>query len=104
MPPALPSVSARALTVMTSLYEAGTRFEALPLSLAAAATTVMPPATTRQIALWRMSSFTAPHAWSSEPHLVTLMFTASMSGRVESFGSRWRRIQSRPQTYQDSRP
>ena len=32
------------------------------------------------------------------------MFTASISGRDESFGSRWARIQSRPQTYHESRP
>ena len=32
------------------------------------------------------------------------MLTASIIGRDASFGSRWDRIQSSPQTYQDSRP
>ncbi len=32
------------------------------------------------------------------------MLTASNSGSVGSAGSRWAAIQSRPQTYQDTRP
>ena len=44
MPPAMPSVSASAETVITSLYEAGMRREALKLLLPAAAITVTPAA------------------------------------------------------------
>src|SRR6187200_1435253 len=64
----------------------------------------MPPATTRQIALCRMSAFFVPQAWSSEPHLVTLMLAASIIGRLASVGSFFESTQSRPQTYQDSSP
>ena len=78
--------------------------DALWLSLAAAATTVIPPAVTRQIAWWSGSLLVRPQLWSSEPSLVTLMLTASKSGRLESFGSRWARIQSRPQMYHEIRP
>ncbi len=100
----MPSVSASAETVMTSSYEAGTRCEALPWSFAAAATTVMPPATSRQMAWCRMSLFDLPQFLSSLPSLATLMFTASMSGRDASLGSRCERIQSSPQTYHESLP
>src|SRR5258705_9557201 len=51
-----------------------------------------------------MSAFVSPQLRSSRPHLVTLMFTASISGRLASEGSRCAAIQSRPQTYHDSRP
>src|SRR6266550_178635 len=51
-----------------------------------------------------MSLLVRPQLWSSLPHLVTLMLTASMRGRDESVGSRWAAIQSRPQTYEESRP
>jgi hypothetical protein len=73
-------------------------------SLAAAATTVIPPWTTRQIAWCSGSLLVRPQLWSSEPSFVTLMLTASKSGRLESAGSRWARIQSRPQMYQEIRP
>ena len=65
----MPSVSARAETVMTSLYAAGTNAAALVLSLAAAATTVMPPLYRRQIALCRTSLFVTPQFRSSRPDL-----------------------------------
>src|SRR5688500_12980382 len=103
-PPALPSVSARAETVMTSLYAAGTRAAALPESFAAAATTTTPALTTRQLAAWRMSLLLTPQSPPSRPHLATLMLTAAISGRFALLGSRWEAIQSRPQTYQDSNP
>src|SRR6476646_1435538 len=78
--PGLPSVSARAETVITSLYAAGTRAAALDDSLLAAATTVTPLATRRQIARCSTSLFVRPQLRSSEPHLATLMFTASNRG------------------------
>jgi hypothetical protein len=74
---------------------------ALPESLAAAATTVIPAEVTRQIAWWRMSSVVVPQLPPSLPHFVTLMLTASISGLVGSAGSRWAAIQSSPQTYHD---
>src|SRR5215217_6734119 len=77
---------------------------ALWWSFAAAATIVMPPETTRHTARCRTSFVVYPQLWSSVPVFVTLMFTASNSGRVASFGSFWERIQSSPQTYHDSRP
>ena len=77
---------------------------ALWWSLAAAATTVMPPATTRQMAWWSGSLLVKPQLWSSDPGFVTLMLTASKSGRLASAGSRWARIQSRPQMYHEIRP
>src|SRR5438552_7989495 len=51
-----------------------------------------------------MSLFVAPQLVSSRPHFATLMLAASKSGRVGSFGSCCAAIQSRPQTYQLSRP
>ena len=89
---------------MTWLYAAGTYAAALVRSLAAAATTVMPALYRRQIAWWRMSRLRTPQSVASRPVFATLMFTASMRGRDESLGSRWERIQSRPQTYHDSSP
>src|SRR5689334_1821964 len=85
---------------MTSLYEAGTRRAAFPPSFAAAATTVTPLATSRQIAWWSASAFVRPQLPSSRPHFVTLMLTASNRGFDGSFGSRWAVIQSRPHRYQ----
>jgi hypothetical protein len=89
---------------MTSLYAAGTRAAALSLSFAAAATTVTPLATSRQIAACSTSPLVAPQFLSSAPNLATLMLTASNRGRDESEGSRCAAIQSRPQTYQERSP
>ena len=66
--------------------------------------TVMPALYRRQMAWCRTSLFEMPQLWSSLPDFATLMLTDSMSGRVLSVGSRWARIQSSPQTYQDSSP
>ena len=72
--------------------------------LPAAATTVTPDATSRQIAWWIGSWLVSPQLWSSEPVFATDMLAASISGRVGSAGSRWAVIQSRPQTYHETRP
>jgi len=61
----------------------------LPLSFAAAATTVTPLFTSRQIEACRKSSFSVPQAPSSWPHFVMLMLIASINGRDGSSGSRW---------------
>src|SRR3954447_18588528 len=56
------------------------------------------------MALCIASLIVLPQLPSSLPGLATDMFTDSMRGRVGSVGSRWDRIQSSPQTYQDTRP
>ncbi len=63
-----------------------------------------PDATRRQIAWWIGSWLVSPQLWSSDPVLATDMLAASMSGRLGSLGSRWAVIQSRPQTYHETRP